>query len=279
MFQASRMLPVPIYHQVFSFLRDRILDGTFAPGDEFPSESQLQRQLQISRITARRALDEIAARGLITRQQGRVSRVAPYRPSTRLVAGVEGMIENNRRMGDLTTVQLLEDDLVPASDETAKRLKVKRGERVHWSVRVRSIEGVRFSYAVTYLPLSVARHIHANQMSSHSLIELLESTGIAIGRAEQTISAVAATPEVARALHVETGTALLLSERVVYDQRDRPVELISVQYRPDVYQYGLELRRTRSEAGNVWAADGSRPSSESRRRQGTGGLPRSKRPR
>lgn len=247
---------MPLYHQVFSLLRDCVLDGTFAPGDAFPSESEIQRKLQISRITARRALDEIAARGLITRQQGRISRVAPYKPSTRLIAGVEGMIENNRRMGDETSVVLLEHELVPASEEVCQKLKVRRGERVLWTVRVRSIDGVAFSYAVTYLPPFVARHIEAEELSSRPLIELLESAGVRIGRAEQKISAVAATTEVGRALHIEPGSPLLFSERVVYDDSDRPVELIAVQYRPDVYQYGVELRRARSTSGNVWATSG-----------------------
>lgn len=266
--RANTALPVPLYHQVFSLLRDCILDGTFAPGDSFPSESEIQSKLQISRITARRALNEIAARGLITRQQGRTSSVAPYKPSTRLVAGVEGMIENSRRMGDETSVVLLEHEMVPASDEVSRKLKVRRGERVLWSVRVRSIDGVQFSYAVTYLPPFVAHQIDAEEMSARPLIDLLESAGIRIGRAEQKISAVAATAEVARALHIEPGSPLLFSERVVYDEADHPVELIAVQYRPDVYQYGVELRRTKSSNGNVWATSNVINSETKKRKRG-----------
>jgi GntR family transcriptional regulator len=90
-------------------------------------------------------------------------------------------------------------------------------------------------------------------MSSKSLLELLEKAGVVIGRAEQIISAQQATSEVARALHVEINTALLVSERIVYDQSDRPVEWIEVQYRPDIYQYGVDLQRTQSSEGNTWA--------------------------
>jgi len=110
-------------------------------------------------------------------------------------------------------------------------------------VRVRSIDGAPFSYAVTWLPESVARSIDAEQLSSRALIELLEEAGIVLSRAEQTISAVGATPAVASALHVEAGATLLLSERVVYDQRERPVEFIAVVYRPDMYQYGVDASR------------------------------------
>lgn len=254
-FRTNSALPEPLYHQIFAMLRERILDGSFAPGSSFPSESELEAALSVSRITARRALDELAARGLILRGQGRRSTVAPYRPRTRLLAGVEGMIENNRRMGDLTTVELLEQADVPAGPELLKQLRLKRGELVQRSVRVRSIEGVPFSYAITHLPRRVAGLIQAERMSTEPLIELLERAGIVIGRAEQTISARNATSEVARALHVDVGSALLESERVVYDSADRPVEAIQVLYRPDVYRYAVDLRRTQSEEGRVWSSD------------------------
>lgn len=252
-FRVNPALPAPLYHQIFAMLRDHILGGSFEPGQVFPSESAIVEALGVSRITARRALEELAARGLIQREQGRVSRVAPYRPGTRLVAGVEGMIENNRLMGDQTHVELLGQDMVPASPEIARKLRLRRGERVQWSVRVRSLDGLPFSYAVTHLPASVARLIGAERMSTQPLIDLLEGAGIRIGHAEQTISATDANTDVARALHIEPGSALLVSERVVYDQSDRPVQAISVLYRPDVYQYRVDLRRTHSPKGNRWA--------------------------
>jgi GntR family transcriptional regulator len=253
-FRVRPDLPEPLYFQIFSILRDRILDGSFAPEQTFPSEHEIQSALGVSRITARRALDELAARGLILRLQGRRSTVAPYRPRTRLLAGVEGMIENNRLMGDLTTVRLLEQSTVPAGVDIAQRLRLRRGETVQRSVRVRSIDGVPFSYAVTHLPSRVARLIESERMSSEPLIELLERAGITIGRAEQVILAQSASAEVARALHVETGTALLESDRLVFDHKDRPVEAILVLYRPDMYRYAVDLRRTPSDSGPVWSS-------------------------
>jgi GntR family transcriptional regulator len=258
-FRTNASLPEPLYHQIFAMLRDRILDGRFAPGGVFPSESEIEAALGVSRITARRALDELAARGLIVRGQGRRSTVAPYRPRTRLLAGVEGMIENNRQMGDLTTVELLERADVPAGPEISQQLRVKRGEPVQRSVRVRSIDGLPFSYAITHLPRRVAKLIQSERMSTEPLIELLERAGIVIGRAEQTISARVATSEVARALHIEAGSALLESERIVFDEADRPVEAIVVLYRPDVYRYAVDLRRTHSEGGRVWSSGTARP--------------------
>lgn len=253
-FRVDNSLAQPLYHQIFNHLRDRILDGTFERGSVFPSEHQLEQSLQVSRVTIRRALQELAARGLIQRQQGKVSTVTAYKPQTSVVATVEGLVENNRRMGLETSVQLLASEYVPASAEIAAKLQIKPAQKVLWTVRVRYLGEIPFSYAVTYIPQSVAKKIDVKKMASKALLTLLEEAGFRIGRAQQLISAVPANREVAKSLHVEYNTALLLSERLVFDVHDKPVEFISVQYRPDVYHYGIDLVRTQSADGTVWAS-------------------------
>jgi len=242
-----------LYQQVYRHLRDKIFDGTFERGSRLPSENDLCTMLNVSRVTVRRALEELMSHGLIWRKQGKASVVTAYKPQTSVVATVEGLVENNRRMGDQTWVELLASEYVPAPKEIASRMQVKPGKRVLWTVRVRYLDNVPFSYAVTYLPEVVAKKINVNSMASKPLISLLEEAGFNIGRAEQLISATSATPDVARALHVEKNAALLVSDRLVFDSNDQPVELIIVQYRPDIYHYGIELVRTKSLDGHKWS--------------------------
>jgi len=244
---------LPLYQQVYRHLRDKIFDGTFERGSKFPSENELCVELQVSRVTVRRALDELASHGLIQRKQGKASIVTAYKPQTSVVATVEGLVENNRRMGDQTWVELLASEYVPASKEIASRMRVRPGKKVLWTVRVRYLDNVPFSYAVTYLPQAVAKKIDVTSLASKPLISLLEEAGFDIGRAEQLISATSATPDVARALHIDKNAALLVSDRLVFDANDQPVELIIVQYRPDVYHYGIELVRTKSLDGHRWS--------------------------
>src|SRR5262245_35798965 len=67
--------PTPLYHQIYAQLRDAILSGGFANQRFLPSEQEISHQLGVSRITAKRALDELAAAGLVIREQGRGTRV------------------------------------------------------------------------------------------------------------------------------------------------------------------------------------------------------------
>lgn len=53
--------PTPLYHQIFLILRDRIFDGTYGFESAVPSENEICSNFGVSRITAKRVLDELAA--------------------------------------------------------------------------------------------------------------------------------------------------------------------------------------------------------------------------
>lgn len=251
-FVVDKTLPVPLYHQVYTALRDCILDGTYHPGDHLPSETELIRLFSVSRITIRRALDELSARGLVLREQGRRTQIAPYRPAVSMRASVEGLIENNLRMAEQTTVEVLDFDYVPADQEVAEALQIAQGDIVQWAVRVRSLDTTRFSHIVTYLPEHIGRTFERHHLSSTPFLVLLERCGVPVVRAEQTITAITADRWVAKVLQIEPGTALLKVIRRVYDIDDRPVQFLSVLYRPDIYRYDMSLERTSGPTGRIW---------------------------
>ena len=88
------------------------------------------------------------------------------------------------------------------------------------------------------------------------LLTLLERGGIEVSRAEQTITATLADAEVARRLGVELGAPLLRLGRIVYDQQNRAVEYITGLYRPDRYQYRMNLSRVQTDRANAWSPSG-----------------------
>jgi GntR family transcriptional regulator len=75
------------------------------------------------------------------------------------------------------------------------------------------------------------------------MLQLLEEAGVALGRAQQTISARQADAVVAQELGVAIGTALLSVRRRVFDLQDRPVQWLEGLYRPDRYEYHMEVSR------------------------------------
>ena len=246
-------LPTPLYHQIYLILHDKIVSGAFAADAMVPGEQELMRQFGVSRITAKRALDELAAGGLVVRQRGRGTRVVAQPGAEPVRAGVEGLIENLLEMGLKTEVRLLEFGYVPASPDVAKAMGVAPGAMVQRAVRSRAVKGQPFSYLVTYVPEDVGRTYSKRDLSAKPLLALLERSGVRIGSADQTISATLADTEVAPVLEVEVGAPLLKIRRIVSDQAGRAVEYIIGLYRPDRYQHRQKLERIHEPNRNSWS--------------------------
>ena len=85
---------VPLYHQIYTVLKDAIMNGTIAFGDKMPTEQQLVVAFDVSRITAKRALDELAADNLIVRHRGKGSHVTHRWKLSPVKGPLIGMIEN-----------------------------------------------------------------------------------------------------------------------------------------------------------------------------------------
>src|SRR4051794_28521434 len=65
----------PLYHQLFLILRSQIYSGEYPEGSYLPSEHALVKRYHVSRITAVRALNELAASNLVVRSRGLGTRV------------------------------------------------------------------------------------------------------------------------------------------------------------------------------------------------------------
>src|SRR5579863_5685309 len=164
----------PLYEQVYATLRDAIYRGALGEGAIMPSETELVRVMGVSRITVRRAIDELVARGLVVRAQGRNTRVRKNIGLEPITANVEELLENNLAMGFRTRANVIEFGTVPAPPDVAAALEVERGSEVQMSVRVRSFETEPFSHLTTYLPPEIGAHVSRQKLSEQPILILLE---------------------------------------------------------------------------------------------------------
>ncbi|MVQ30318.1 UTRA domain-containing protein [Ramlibacter sp. MAH-25] len=251
-------MPLPKYHRVYLLLRQQLQDGEFADG--LPGEMALVKQYGVARVTVRRALGQLAAEGLISRHPGRSTRPTGVAPSERPAAEapartqLTGLLENLVSMGLRTSVRVLEAVTLPAPAPVAEALRIEAGGRVQRAVRVRSTREGPLSRITTWVPLAVAPAFTRKDLARKPILLLLERAGVAVGRAEQTISATLADAQVAADLDVPVGSALLAVRRLIYDDRERPVQWLHGLYRPDRYEYEMQLSRVGGIDAKVWVS-------------------------
>ncbi|CAB3920424.1 GntR family transcriptional regulator [Achromobacter piechaudii] len=254
-------LPLPKYHQIYLVLREQLQEGRFDQ-DGVPGEHALADQFDVARITIRKAMEMLVADGLVSRRPGLGTWPLHAKPDAHAKpaanasqkAHLTGLLENIVNMGLRTSVQVLDSTLVSASPAVAESLGIAPGTPVHKSLRVRSTDAGPLSHITTYVPQAVADFTRAD-LEREPLLMLLEAAGVEFGGATQTISARLADAQVARHLDVSVGSALLAVTRVVRDVNDRPVQLLQGLYRPDRYQYQLQLSRVGSIDAKVWVSE------------------------
>ncbi len=246
-------MPTPLYHQIYLILREQIRAGAFEAKARLPTEAEISAEYSVSRITAKRALDELAVDGLVVRRRGRGTSVVSSVVSEPVEANINGLIENLLMVGLETKVDILQFDYIAAPSVVRSALKLGGGAQVQRAVRVRRYRGVPLSYSTSFVPAAIGRSYTARDLARKPLLALLEKAGCLIGSADQTVSAVLAEPAIAKALEVPVGSPLLSVVRTVYDQRGRAVEHIAILYRPDRYQYRTKLARVRGPATRMWS--------------------------
>lgn len=241
--QITEQAATPLYQQIYDLLRERIVGGEFGLNARLPAEQELTQQLGVSRITVKRALNELATAGFVRRQRG-LGTVVTYNAAAPTVKGsFETLIEGLTRMGLETQVKLLDCSTVPASPAVSEALDLPRGAQVQRIVRLRELEGEPFSYLVTYIPDDIAEGYSEAELASQSLIALLDKAGHRPSGAVQTITAAAAEPAVAAVLNVAPGSPLLRIHRIMRDKAGRPIQDITAHYRADRFQYQMHLSR------------------------------------
>lgn len=147
---AAAPAPAPAYERVKAHIKAYISNGVWKPGDKVPSEAALMREFGISRMTAHRALRELAAQGLVTRVQGSGTRVAElHRISSRL--SVRDIHEEVLERGHQHSTQVLQVAAEPASEAVAQALDVSVGSEVYHTVLLHLENGLPIQHEDRYV--------------------------------------------------------------------------------------------------------------------------------
>jgi GntR family transcriptional regulator len=249
----SAVLPLPKYHQIYLVLREQLGEGRFAGG--LPGEVALAGQFGVARVTVRKALEQLAAEGLIDRAAGRGTVPRPHATApARQRMQLTGLLENIVSMGLRTKATVLSCEVIAASDAVAQALQIDPGTLVQKAVRVRSTSAGPLSLITTHVPAALARGFGRRELARQPILLLLEASGVRIGRAVQTLSARLADAEAAQRLDVQVGSALMAVTRLIFDDADTPVQWLHGLYRPDRYQYEMQLSRVGGIDAKVWVS-------------------------
>ncbi|MEA3311011.1 MAG: GntR family transcriptional regulator [candidate division WOR-3 bacterium] len=238
----ARQSVIPLYYQLKQIFRSWIVSGKFDSDGRFPSESQLQKQYNVSRMTVRRALSELVNEGFLVREQGRGSFVVKQRFHDQL-AQLTSFTED-MRLRNVSAKSEIKTFEVTRSSEVAARTGLSSDDELVKLKRVRWFGEERIAIQTAFLPHKLCPKLVEEGLIDGSLYRTLEERyHLHLGQAEQSVMAKPADKHEAELLGIEIGHSVLAIERLTRLQDNSVIEYVQSSYRGDRYAFNVILAR------------------------------------
>jgi len=212
-----------IYKEIALSLENKIIDGTYPKGYMLPAENELCDIFNASRMTVRKALDELSKRGVIYKVKGKgtfVSKFEIYKEHT-----LKGFSQIMTEKGVYLRTVVRKFEIVEADTGVSENLRVPLGSKVYNLERIRYIFEKPVGIESVYLKCDIFPNFLKYDFSENSLYKTLEGDyGITLSRVEQKISTIDIAGADAKLLFNKSKATALYIEGIAYDKNTLPIE-------------------------------------------------------
>ncbi len=217
------------YESVADDIREKIVGGTYAPNDQLPTTPELCDEYQVSKITVKKAMDELVAQGLIARRRGSGTYVK--RTTVAEAKSPAGWDMSSQMAGfcaehqghEVTSV-VHDFSVVRPEARVAEMLGMDSDEFAYHIVRTRLVDGVPHVVEYTYMPIKLVPDLRERNVETSIYGYLEGELGLKIGSAHRVIKAVLPTDDEATWLGVDPSQPLLEVKQVGFLDDGVPFE-------------------------------------------------------
>jgi len=223
-------------------LRNQIVSGEWKPGIRLPTENELAMKYGVSRLTVRKAKEKLIEEGLIYSIQGSGSYLTEPEMWKLHPFTIES-IDDILTLGKEMAFKIHEFQMVPNTEEIAKKLKNPQDRFIFQIIGVRYFQGQPISNVHYHLPFTLGSRIPVEVLNENPFIPQIENlAGIKVAEGVQSISSGRASQIVAKNLGIRQGSPILIMETLYFDCQGQPIEFVKAQYREE-FRYNIRVTR------------------------------------
>jgi DNA-binding GntR family transcriptional regulator len=229
---------IPLYYQLKEYLLQEIKKN-YQAGDLLPSEGEIEKKYGVSRITVRKAIEELSHEGIVVKKQGRGTFVMEQKIlyDANIIGSLTQRLEAQKhqlKTKSIEYITITEAHHVKELLECDTLLCIKR---------FRILDGIPFALMLNYIDARKVPNLQ-EKFDMESLYTLYkEQYNISFYHAEETVEAKSATKEQSRKLQIAENTPLLCLQRLSYDKQNRPMEYSDIVIKADMYKHKIVLTR------------------------------------
>lgn len=223
------------YEAIASDLRKQITEGVFTPGQQLALEKEMCTRYGVSRITIKRAVDELVKEGLVVKRRGSGTFVKSLEDED-----VKELSMANQFSGFAATfkgrnvgTKVLRFDIIHPEEEVAAKLQMSVDDFIYDIVRVRSLDGQPVVIEYTQMPIQLIPGIKRQVLEKSIYGYIEEELKLKIQSAHRTVRAVMPTEEEKKELDIKGVLPLLEVTQVAFLDDGRPFEFSIARHRAD----------------------------------------------
>lgn len=233
----------PRYHIVKEDIKKQIDRRELNPGDYILTEGELCSLYNVSRVTVRRAIEELIAEGILQREHGKTASVV-NRSIPRSLNHLGGLHEELTKAGIKCSSYILNSEEIEADEKLAQIMGLEQNSPLIRFERLRYADGLPLCYQIVYLNKPFCPDLNLAALNSTSLYETFEKKyNLQIDYATQTISSGLSSYKVTALLELPERSCMLNIKRLTYLKGNKCIEYSESQYVSSIYNLSMTLQR------------------------------------
>ncbi|HEM2865904.1 GntR family transcriptional regulator [Streptococcus suis] len=222
------------YKKVYADIKEKIEQNIWQANQEMPTENELMEIYSYSKDTIRKALSLLEMDGYIQKRQGRNSIILDHNLVRKpYVSELKTVSELNRSAHHQVQTELTNLYIVQGQPEVMKELEVDEKTDLYRVSRVRTIDGERLEYEISYFDRRIVPYLSKEVAESSIYQYLEEELGLEISHSRREISFRFATEEEKSLLDLADYDMVVSVTSTTYLADGRPFQYGTITYRPD----------------------------------------------
>lgn len=237
-----REIPIPYYYQIEKILEESIKKNEYKVNDYLPSERELSKEFNVSKITIRKALSNLEFKGLIKKVKGKGSIVSDKKIEGRILNKMIGTFNDLVGMGFDVKNKILSNNILKPPAEVRSKLNIDLDEEVLQFERIRLIDNEPYQYSNSFIPIKLIPEFNIDLIINKSLYEVLEHDfSLKINRITRILEASIASALDAKMFKIKEGFPILIFENITYLAGNKPMEFSWNRIRGDLSKFQIDI--------------------------------------
>ena len=225
----------PLYEKVKGHILHKISTGELLPTSRVPSENELVKELNVSRMTANRALRELASEGILTRIAGVGTFVSEFKAKGHLLE-VINIADEVRERGHAYSNIVLKHESGALHEDVAQSMGLPQGTPIFHTVIIHLEENKPIQFEDRYINIAGAPGYAGIDLETTTPSQYLLAN-FPLKKVQHTVRAVLPSKDVKKQLKMKAATPCLVLERLTWSN-ERPLSYAILYHPADSYTLG-----------------------------------------